>query len=691
MATSADVALREGFATDADRKKRLGQYLTGVRLARLLAALAGAETAASVIDPMAGTGDMLVGCREHGAAPALMGAVEIDPIAHAACVRRLSEAGSSRTTVLLGNAFSPESLAALPTSAWDIVITNPPYVRYQSTARASTGELRLPSALEIRQGLISVIDELSSLDDTDKVLFCRLAASYSGLADLAVPAWILCASLVRLDGRLAMLVPTTWLNRDYAHPIQYLLARWFDVEVVVEDADASWFSEALVRTTLVVARRVERRETAFAPLSSDGHIYLKLCATAADDRSIVGALYASENDPDASFAAGARSWHTERAVPTGSAVKGTWIPSKHTADVVRRAIEGEGWLARLEGRARPRGQRVSRAGLPLALSTLIPRETAAFVSLEELGWRAGQGLRTGANEFFYAEAIGDSEEPAQVVSVSRTFGGGTVAVPRGALLPVLRRQSELPSAFVIYADEVKGRVLVLDRYALPEDVDELGGSGYLQLPEPLAEHVRTSARVNIGSDHEPKVIPSLSAVVTNVRPPATDRAPRFWYQLPPLRDRHRPSLAVARVNHRHPRAFLNAERKCVIDANFSTIWPSERALVDEFALLTILNSAWCAAALELSCTVMGGGALKVEAAHLRRLPLPCLEPRTWKELSELGQRLASSQLREPSRLLNQMDSIVIGAICKEGNQALTIEAVRRLAANRLTARSPRRD
>ena len=35
----------DGFSTNADRRKRLGQYFTGVRLARFLAALAGAEKA----------------------------------------------------------------------------------------------------------------------------------------------------------------------------------------------------------------------------------------------------------------------------------------------------------------------------------------------------------------------------------------------------------------------------------------------------------------------------------------------------------------------------------------------------------------------------------------------------------------------------------------------------------------------
>lgn len=37
---------------------------------------------------------------------------------------------------------------------------------------------------------------------------------------------------------------------------------------------------------------------------------------------------------------------------------------------------------------------------------------------------------------------------------------------------------------------------------------------------------------------------------------------------------------------------------------------------------------------------MGGGALKVEAAHLRRMPVPKLRASEWRRLSAFGRRLA---------------------------------------------------
>lgn len=78
MIIAEDFAAKEGFACEAKRRKRLGQFFTGTGLGRLLAALAQAEKAQSIVDPMAGTGDLIAACLELGASPEAIGAIEID-------------------------------------------------------------------------------------------------------------------------------------------------------------------------------------------------------------------------------------------------------------------------------------------------------------------------------------------------------------------------------------------------------------------------------------------------------------------------------------------------------------------------------------------------------------------------------------------------------------------------------------
>lgn len=72
-----------------DERKRLGQYFTGPALSRLLAELAEAASAGRVIDPMAGSGDLLAAARERGGGWQRLDAVEIDPRAADICCRRL--------------------------------------------------------------------------------------------------------------------------------------------------------------------------------------------------------------------------------------------------------------------------------------------------------------------------------------------------------------------------------------------------------------------------------------------------------------------------------------------------------------------------------------------------------------------------------------------------------------------------
>ncbi len=168
-------------------------------------------------------------------------------------------------------------LGKLPRLQWDLVIANPPYVRYQSTSKGTGKDYALPNAVEVRNGLIANIGLLPALDDTDKELFTKLAHSYSGLADLAVPSLILCAGLVAPGGRLALVVPESWLSRDYATVAHYMLLRWFDIEYIVEDEHAAWFADAQVKTTLLVAKRIPRREGAFS--FPKGKSFLKIAVS----------------------------------------------------------------------------------------------------------------------------------------------------------------------------------------------------------------------------------------------------------------------------------------------------------------------------------------------------------------------------------------------------------------------------
>lgn len=634
MSAADSLALVEDFFGEAAKRKRLGQYFTGTDLGRVLAALAGVDNAVSIIDPMSGNGDLLASCVELGADPSKMGALDIDPAALESCRERLPQ-----TTCVRGNAFDPESLRKLPRLQWDLVITNPPYVRYQSIAKGSVKDFPLPGAAEIRNGLLSEIGMLSALDETDKDLFREMVQGYSGLADLAVPSWILCAGLVAPEGRLALVVPQSWLSRSYAAVVHYMLLRWFEIEFVVEDAHVAWFSDAQVKTTLLVARRIPRRKGAFD--FSDVQSFLKIVVSgkASGPGGPCSRLMQGRREPEKSFAREARQWLSSGTRHEDDMIRAFHVSLAKDASNLRGACAKQKWFP-----AMGEVSEDERAVVPHELEEWLGRSQFApdLVTLSSLGVNVGQGLRTGANDFFYGQKVGDG-----TVTFNKLFPATRWAVSDDIALPVVRRQGDLPQGFIVSEEMTSGRVLDLRRHALPEDIlsgGSLAATAYRVMPKSLADFVRAVGRVNFGSAGETKRIWELSAVAPNIRHSKIKEGspPRFWYMLPDFARRHRPDLLMARVNNGTPKAYLNDGAKCIIDANFVTIWTGSGSLLDHHALLALLNSAWTSAFLEHSAAVMGGGALKVEAAHLRVLPVPRMQTDQLAVLAVLGNRLSQA-------------------------------------------------
>lgn len=641
-------------ASDADRRKRLGQYFTGVGLGRILAALAQAEKAESIIDPMAGSGDLLASCLEIGAAPASIAGIEIDCAALDACSNRLPQA-----TCILGNAFTPDTISRLPKAEWDLVIGNPPYVRYQSFSDKAEVNHLLPNAMQIRNGLLQTLPRLSALDAEDKRLFAHLINGYSGLADLAVPSWILCAGLVKLGGRLALVMPESWLTRDYATIVHYMLFRWFEIEFIVEDEHASWFDDAQVKTTLIVAKRVNRRASALVRADSSTYCHILISAAAANQDSPIGQIaVARGSSPERDFAKKARLWLRNGTIHATGLTRTRPASMKLACRNMIATASRQKWFAA-----------IGEGGHEASQSIYVSHEihdwlerhgiTPFFTTFESQGVAIGQGLRTGANGFFYADGARSSGHIA--LSFSGPLAGLVALAPESIARPVIRRQSELPAGFTVSPELATGWALDLRQHALPEDLGEadMVPSVYKRMPESIATVVRAAGQVNFGTAAKPQKVWNLTAVSPNIRPAARGIPPRHWYMLPDFAVRHLPDILLARVNSSTPTAYLNKARQCLIDANFSTMWTLPISKWNAAALLAFMNSAWVHAVIETSGVVMGGGALKVEAAHLRRLPVPAFNAEQLCKLSQHGDELAAMvEHAEVEAILNSINAVV---------------------------------
>lgn len=655
-------------ALPPEQRKRLGQFFTGMPLGKLLAHLALTRATRTVLDPMAGHGDLLDATREAARERGnvklrRLDGIEIDPATAELCRTRLEALGvddkGKECAILDGNAFAVATFKSLPWHAYDLTITNPPYVRYQSQR----------SDQSAREGLLSIIR--ASGEASHQLVWRTLAEGYSGLADLSIPASILAALTVAPSGRLALVLPATWRSREYGDVLRYLLLRCFQLEYIVEDTQPGWFFTALVRTNLIVARRLSVHETAL-PLSRRGSMpsarFVRIAPQAGDKNSLVGTAFGTEC-PEADMARWIET-HA-RGERNGLEVRPISLADEWMALRSRAVLRS--WYQSLEP---------DETGLPLfskssQQSVVMPEELrdliadkadlSALRTLEATGIQVGQGLRTGCNLFFYVDVLGEEPKGLTRIRTSAAFGGRELLVPTLALRPVLRRQAELTGASAGKA--LTGRVLDLRDWVLPEDAGQvaqardtylaLGATVPQIMPDDLASFVRDAAETT-PRDQDHKRISELSAVRTNVRTHKPGTAwPRFWYMLPDFMPRHKPAAFVARINHGAPWVECVDDPQVLIDANFSTFWSVDGRWT-RWAIKALLNSAWGQLFMEALGTPMGGGALKLEAVQLKQLPLPPISDQHRCQLDNAGKTLT----RDTGSGLARVDAVMTEALDK---------------------------
>jgi hypothetical protein len=692
----------------AARRKQLGQYFTGLRTGRLLAALAVRGGQRRIVDPMAGHGDLLESAAERAKRlhlnPDELVGVEIEPeaawLGQWRVERCAREFGFARGSFIHGDAFATTTWPNL--DRFDLVITNPPYVRYQTLSNGGKESTKLLNADETRRALERLADQMTPPEEG--LIWRRLIRSYSGLADLSVPSWFLCGLLTAPSGVLALVLPQTWLNRDYARITRYFFLRFFQPLAVVQESGQRWFRDALVPVSLVVGRRLSSAETLIPLLqrSSFGEStpFVEIDSSAASSRSHVGSAFQGD-DPEGEFAA----W-LDRGSGTRVGLSLKRVSWESQRDEVIAATKGAEWLRRLEGDLSTRKIEVSAASvLSASITHHLPAEylrNSRPLALEPI--RVGQGLRTGCNAFFYVDVAGEVTDGKSVPILTHDlFDRRRFEIPAAALKPVLRKQSE-SSNIQIATSALRGRLLDLRRWVLPENApnDEAARQNAWQvMPKALAEHVRIAARTYVVRGKTRILIPSLSAVKPNgLGPDEGTKSPllltgdiaRMWYMVPDFSPRHLPALCVPRIIHDEPSAILNSEPPVLIDANFSTLWCEGNGWSAE-AVFAILNSTWGELCMEALGATLGGGALKLEATHLRQLPVP-----SFSDSQKQSLRIFACELLEahcPSTGFRQhrgrIDQMVVSALARRKISKREVKvSVDKLAAIIRSLRAKRR-
>jgi len=219
------------------RRKSLGAFYSPQALVEPMVTWAISRVDQSVLDPSCGDGVFLESAgrrlRELGARPqeaaSLLHGIDLNPDAARFTRDRLvSHLGLPFGNVRVGSFFSvsPPNDLFSPSSGVDLVIGNPPYIRYQEFSGGARGE-----ALE------RAADAGVQLN--------RLASSWAHFVAHAM-------AFLRPEGRLALILPAELIHTTYASPLREHLRRTF-AEVHIVSFRQAVFPDVQAEVVLLLA------------------------------------------------------------------------------------------------------------------------------------------------------------------------------------------------------------------------------------------------------------------------------------------------------------------------------------------------------------------------------------------------------------------------------------------------------
>jgi 16S rRNA G966 N2-methylase RsmD len=723
-------------------QKLLGQYFTAETIAALTCAATIGNTDYSVIDPMAGNGNMLLAAiarlnylKKEGEVTG----IEIDPVQAVDARNRIdSHIGTTtHSRIIVADAFQALGGELKDQhQSFDTIVGNPPYIRYQNVAHSILGanqeialKLRqlLPMASDselsnqlirlslvlhlvqandqgqrLKMGLMLLKSNSMNIDQSDRA-WVELVRGYSGLADISLPSWLMTWLLLKPGGLVGYVTTSSWRHRDYAAAQRYFMYRFMKPIHIIEQ-DNNWFGDASIPTSLIILKARDKSDFEI-PVHDRSitehylHTRIKGGVSLLDPvsfTSIGDTLHQGSNRGDIAAAAaqiysairteGKSSWYETELVQVNELMSDMTNGSK-----LILKIENSNKHGSVSRKIQP-----SRHQLPRLVADLFkhPIEDEMH-TLEELGISINQGLRTGCNDFFYMQQHSEATNGDHVqVDLSKAYGGKRGIFPSEFLVEVVRYQKELKGWTT--NEPLRHRLLLTKDYYSPHDLEvyakqmtlngeraagEEGAPRAAPLPESLAKYIDEGALKHLVSGESKILWPELSAVKPNQR--IKNSHDVSWWHTLHLKERHYGDVIMPRINGGEVKAYENAVSQKVIDANFSTLSVNASS-VTPYALLAILNSLWVRTLLETIASPMGGGALKVEATHLRKLILPLISVKSMKALERYGEKMAKDNI-----YLGKIDDVILESLAKSqqiqvGELKLALESVKSAALSART-------
>lgn len=190
--------------------------------------------------------------------------------------------------------------------------------------------------------------------------------------------------------------------------------------------------------------------------------------------------------------------------------------------------------------------------------------------------------------------------------------------------------------------------------------------------ETTSAYVEEAAKLRVQKNEGIIYVPEMPVLQTYQNKPKQETLPTYWYTLA-LQPRHIGDIFVNRINYKEIPFVLNdTENPYVIDANFTTIRFENMDENKLHVYFAVFNSNLIRLQLEKNCTVMAGGALKVEATHLRKILVPDLiyfSDKQLKNLADLGLALKIKKFPD-DYIISEIDRLLLEVVIDTKTDAL---------------------
>lgn len=295
-------------------------------------------------------------------------------------------------------------------------------------------------------------------------------------------------------------------------------------------------------------------------------------------------------------------------------------------------------------------------------------------------------MRTGANDFFYMQIVSEKEHSYIVRGKIWCKELQKFSVKKNNIIKVVQNRNNVGGLVVVPAELDLGVLRISDEIRTTDRASCSCNriSETRVLSDALTAYV-SAAEAYV--DARGRSFKEYSAVSPNEKKDNSGFT-SYWYMLPGFTKRHLPDLCVTRINAKATECIFVPQTPgtpVAVDANFSTLWcSSEQTTKIAFALL---NSSWSKCYLEITSAIMGGGALKVEASHIRKLLFPQYSAEQLQLLSVYADQLLRVK-KMTQELQDKIDTVVVAPF-ENGTEILN--EIRLLLSRKLLERGGKND